>query len=108
MKLGITAEAIFIGTDSLGFTKNQSYLITIQVYDWIPQLEKFTIEVVTKFIEESYKGLKQLRCEYSSMDLFLENWNIITLGIDQEHKNKDIKSILYEKMREFKINTIIS
>lgn len=96
-------KAKFIGIDSLGFIRDRIYEMHLIS---MPHIGKGIIEVTT----ENHKP--RLRCEYSSWEKFIPNWEILNyenMGGDHEaevHHTK-VNNGLKSSTRESKINKVL-
>lgn len=97
-------KAKFIGINSLGFISGRIYeMILINA----PHIGKGIIEVATE-------NKPRLRCEYSSWEKFIPNWEILhyekmtTGNYDAEVHHTKVNKGLKSSVRESKINKLLN
>lgn len=121
-------ECVFKGKDSLGYKKGNKY--TLRVYQFggtfrsntdvgLPWFKVEDITIIPYSTEDVIEKLGQ-RCEYSSMDTFISNWEIKNIIFDKSlvplKPSQDISDHDYNKfihpfkryIRDKKLDSILS
>lgn len=112
----IILQAKFTGKDSLGFKSGEKYNLSLSCYGssfGSRSLQFGPISIETN--AGTFPNYKKLRCEYSKLDKFFENWQVDKINhydtsntaISGEHDSSEFKSLLYSNMRESKIRLLV-
>lgn len=109
----IVLQAKFNGKSSLGFINNEIYYLGLKISDIVSSTNSHSyVEIETN--SGSFPNYTKLRCEYSNIRKFLENWKplkINTIEIISPEISKNWQhtiSSIKSSIREQKLEKLLS